>query len=296
MEHIGTNIKQISSKKYLCEICDYTTERKSNIQNHLKSAKHLREINSQLFKQISSSKYKCNHCGKKYQTYSGLWKHKNTCKIIDETDDETDEKPIDQTKLIIQLLKQNQELQKSLIELSKEKTITNNTNNSHNKTFNLHVFLNETCKDAMNIGEFVSSIKVELSDLETTGRVGYAEGVSKIILKNLKCLNQHDRPIHCSDPKREILYIKTDDEWFKETDDKPILTKAIKCIANENIKQINEFKKLYPDCSASDSKKNDLYLKIVSNAMSGSTKEESNKNINKIISNVVRSVVIDKND
>jgi hypothetical protein len=146
----------------------------------------------------------------------------------------------------------------------------------------------------MNIGDFVSSIKPQLEDLEATGRLGYVEGISNIILNNLKTLQIHDRPIHCSDQKREVIYIKDNDEWTKEDDNKPILTKAIKVIANENIKNIKEWRNEYPDCTSADSKKNNLYLKIVSNSMSGTSAEESSKNINKIISNVAKQVVIDK--
>jgi hypothetical protein len=173
---------------------------------------------------------------------------------------------------------------------------TNNTNitNSHNKTFNLQVFLNETCKDAMNISDFVSSIKLNLDDLEHTGRQGYVQGITNIVLKNLNNVEHHMRPLHCSDLKREVLYIKENNEWTKESEEKPILTKAIKTIANENIKQIKTWRNKYPDCSDVDSKKNNLYLKIVSNSMNGLTKEEGDKNINKIISNVVKEVTIDK--
>jgi hypothetical protein len=198
------------------------------------------------------------------------------------------------TNLIIELLKQNQELQKSLIELSKEKSITNN-NITNNKTFNLHVYLNEDCKDALNINDFVSSIKVELEDLEETGRLGYVEGVSRIINRNLGDLDQNKRPIQCSDLKREVLYIKNDDQWTKEGDEiKPILKKAIKEVANENIKQISQWRKKYPDCTASNSRKNDQYLQIVSNAMAGMNAEEHVKNVNKIISNVAKETVIEK--
>jgi hypothetical protein len=146
----------------------------------------------------------------------------------------------------------------------------------------------------MNINDFVSSIKPQLEDLEATGRLGYVEGISNIILNNLKTLQIHNRPIHCSDQKREVIYIKDNDEWTKEEDDKPILTKAIKVIANENIKIIREWRNEYPVCVNADSKKNNLYLKIVSNSMSGGSAEESSKNINKIISNVAKQVVIDK--
>ena len=154
--------------------------------------------------------------------------------------------------------------------------------------------MNEECKDALNISEFVSSIKVELEDLEATGRLGYVEGVSRIMNKNLKELDINKRPIHCSDLKREVLYIKNNDEWTKEEEEKPILKKAIKQVAFENIKKIGEWKQKHPGCTDSDSRKNDLYLNIVGNAMSGSTTEEQVKNINKIISKVAKDAVIDK--
>jgi len=136
--------------------------------------------------------------------------------------------------------------------------------------------------------------QIELDDLENTGRTNYIEGISNIVIKNLNKLEQHMRPLHCSDLKREVLYIKDNNEWTKETETKPILTKAIKTIANQNIKQISKWKDNYPDCTQSDSKKNDLYLKIVSNSMNGLTKEEGEKNINKIINNVAKNVVIEK--
>jgi len=191
-------------------------------------------------------------------------------------------------------------VQNKLIELSMEKSVTNNNtnnNNCHNTTnnaFNLNFFLNETCKDAMNISDFVSSIKLSLDDLENTGRHGYIEGISNIIVKNLSNLEQCFRPVHCSDQKREVIYIKDNDKWEKETEDKPILTKAIKTIANENIKQIKHWRDKHPDCTDADSKKNNLYLKIVSNSMNGLTKEEGDRNINKIISNVAKETVIHK--
>jgi hypothetical protein len=135
---------------------------------------------------------------------------------------------------------------------------------------------------------------MELDDLEHVGRTGYIQGISNILIKNLNNIEQHLRPLHCSDFKREILYIKDNNKWTKDTENKPILTNAIKLIANQNIKQINKWVQQYPDCVKSHSKKNDLYLKIVSNSMNGSTKEESDKNINKIISNVAKNVIINK--
>jgi len=260
-------------------------------------------------------------CGKNYKDNSGLWRHKKTCSTTNNannnnnnnkkmTDNQLvtndDNKPPDFSdkeiiKLLIHectefknlILDQN----KTIMELSKNSlNITNNNTNtnSHNKTFNLQFFLNEECKDALNISEFVSSIKVELEDLETTGRLGYVEGVSKIMNKNLKKLDVSKRPIHCSDLKREIVYIKNDDQWTKEDDAKPILKKAIKQVAFENIKLIGEWRNKHPGCMESDSRKNDLYLKIVGNAMSGLTTEEQISNINKIVSRVAKEAVIDK--
>jgi len=301
-----------------CEICNYNTCRKKDFNKHLLTSKHISNAKQSIYAvkndkycqplqpTYQDKKYECL-CGKTYVDNSGLWRHKKKCtpnkedkklnipKIIEPKIEDKMPEKFDKEMLIIQLLKQNQELQQSLIELSKKSiNITNNTNNSHNKTFNLQFFLNEECKDALNISEFVSSIKVELEDLEATGRLGYVEGVSRIMNKNLKELDVNKRPIHCSDSKREILYIKNDDQWIKEEETKPILKKAIKQVAYENIKQISEWKKKYPDCTDSESRKNDLYLKIVGNSMSGLTTEEQLKNYEKIISRVAKESVIDK--
>ena len=289
---------KIFDKKFTCEYCDFKCSKKGDFKRHLDTLKH---TNQQNVTMLTSLQIKCE-CGKIYKERTGLWRHKQKC-IIKQNKYESDNinseilidsNTTDKDALIIQLLKQNGELQKSLIELSKEKTVTNNTSNNNNKTFNLNFFLNETCKDALNIQDFVSSIHLSLEDLENTGRQGYIEGISNIILKNLNNLEHYKRPIHCSDSKREILYIKDNNKWEKECENKPILTKAIKMIANENIKQIKGWKDKYPDCTNSDSNKNNLYLKIVSNSMNGSTQEESHKNINKIINNVAKDTIIQK--
>jgi len=302
MAMFSNDFQPISSSKFYCKFCDYNTSKKSNYEEHLLTLKHKKSMigndNSSNSSHLNSNieiKYFCNNCNKKYKDYSGLWRHKKKCnisKIEDISHEELSDK-----ELMMMIVKQNSQLL-DVIKNGTHNTIssnnTNSNNNSHNKTFNLQFFLNETCKDAINISDFVSSIKPQLADLENTGRVGYVEGISNIILNNLNNLNNHERPLHCSDQKREVIYIKDNNEWIKENDDKPILTKAIKVIANENIKNISEWRKLNPDCTDSDSKKNHLYLKIVSNAMSGSSAEETNKNINKIISNVAKEVTIDK--
>lgn len=272
-------------------------------------------------------------CGKTYNDNSGLWRHKKKCQSIishkqqyeeyikqtqvthvTHVTDATQATVVTQAEQSIQfipvvttcdnsdkelikfLIKENAEFKNLILEiLNKDKSyITNNHITNSNNTFNLQFFLNEQCKDALNIDEFVETIKIQLTDLEATGRLGYVEGVSRIINKNLNGLDKFKRPIHCSDIKRETLYIKNNNEWTKEDSDKLMLTRAIKQVANKNIRQICEWKKEHPDCTDSESKKNDLFLKIVSNSMSGLTSEEQCKNYEKIISNVAKEVIIEK--
>jgi len=293
-------------KDFTCEKCDFKSSNKNDYNRHLLTKKH----NSQCLAMEKTQKnsYICE-CGKQYMDNSGLWRHKNKSKCNNkkdtsesESDDDSDIiKSKNNEELVAYLIKENAEFKqllieqnKQMIEMCKNAGNNNNTTNSHNKSFNLQFFLNETCKDALNISDFVKSIKPSLEDLETTGRLGYVEGVSNIILKNLITLDSNMRPIHCTDIKREVLYVKDNDEWIKEQDEKPVLTKAIKLIANENIKNISEWRTSHPGCTASDSRKNDLYLKIVSNAMSGSSSDDTCKNINKIICNVSKKVIIDR--
>ena len=167
-------------------------------------------------------------------------------------------------------------------------------NNSNNKTFNLHLFLNETCKDAMNIMDFVDSIKFQLSDLESVGEFGYINGLSKIIIRNLKALDENMRPVHCSDLKREKLFVKDAGKWEKECADNKILKNAIKYIAHKNVKMIPAFREKYPDCIYSDSRKSDQYNRLIIEAMGGDGDDEDSKS-NKIISKIAKEIVIDKN-
>ncbi len=291
--------------KFYCKTCDYGTSKKSSFDNHFKSKKHNFNVSATNGNNImpklcpNVKTYICDNCGKNFKDRSGLWRHRKKCS----DNQSVNELGLTNNELINILIQQNQKLM-NIVEQGTNNTTNNNnnnTNNSHNttnnvdaKTFNLNFFLNETCKDAMNISEFVSTIKVNLNDLENTGKQGYIQGISNIILKNLNELEQSFRPIHCSDSKREVFYIKENDEWQKEYEEKPLLTKAIKVIANENIKQIKHWINKYPDCTDPDSKKNNTYLKIVSNSMNGLTEEEGNKNINKIISNIAKEATIDK--
>jgi hypothetical protein len=308
METLGyKKVGKVAQQSFYCDICDYICSKKYNFDKHLLTAKHLKvtkrrqkvaKSSNTIEDDVKQSNFICETCDKEYSSRNGLWKHKKTY----HNNDKQSKDDISDKELIMMLINENSEFKNIMMKVVENgacnfvNNTTNNTHiNSHNKAFNLNFFLNETCKDAMNISDFVNSIKLNLEDLENTGRTSYIEGVTNIILKNLNNIEQHLRPLHCSDSKREILYVKDNNKWEKETNDKPILTKAIKVIANENIKQIKNWTEKHPDCTLSNSRKNDLYLKIVSNSMNGLTQEEGKKNINKIISNVAKEIVIQKN-
>jgi len=229
-------------------------------------------------------------CGKSYLHRQGLWKHKKTCEhtLFLKKEDSNDK-----DELINYLIKENSELKNMVLDVCKNmQTVNFNTNtNSYNKTFNLQIFLNEQCKDAMNIMDFVESLKIQLTDLENVGKVGFIDGISNIIIKNLKAMEITQRPVHCSDSKREILYIKDEDKWEKENEEKIKLKKAIKYIAHKNCKLITEWKEKYPECIYSHSKKSDEYNKIILESM-GCGQEDSNEN--KIIKKIAKEVLIDK--
>lgn len=306
MEILETNFTPNYSQLF-CKKCDFKCFKVNDWKRHVETKKHRYRHDGNVLETLETNftpHHACN-CGKKYKTHSGLWKHKKLCKNEETSgvkllQTEFDKKDKDEIIMMLvkqncQLIKETSECKNIMMEIIKNGTHnTTTTTNSNNKTFNLQFFLNEKCKDALNIEDFVSSVKLSLDDLEYTGRKGYIEGITNIIIKNLKSIEEYKRPIHCSDFKREILYIKDNDTWKKENEGKPVLTKAIKEIANENIKQINKWKRVNPECMNSESKKNNLYLKIVSNSMSGIDKEESDKNINKIISNVAKEVIINK--
>jgi hypothetical protein len=227
-------------------------------------------------------------------------------KLINQNNDmqklilEQNTKMTDQNAKIIELI--STQVQGNNAVTKNTKHITNNTvnnNNNNNNTtnnnnFNLQIFLNETCKDALNLTDFVSSLQVKLKDLEETAKLGYTNGVSRIFINGLNDLEENMRPIHCSDLKRETLYIKNDDKWTKEGSDKSAITKAIKKVSNKNIQQIFEWQKKYPEYKDPESKQNDKYLEMLSGAMGGSTDEEQFNNLDKIIRNITKEVVINK--
>jgi hypothetical protein len=290
-----------NSKKlieYLCGKCDFVTCNKNDYNRHIKTKKHISN-DSQCFSMVKTQKnsYECI-CGKKYMDNSGLWRHKKKCNIDIISDTDKDE-TVDKDQLILMLVKQNSELIKEtsefknmMMEVIKNGTHNTTHMNSHNKTFNLQFFLNETCKDAMNIMDFVDSVKLQLSDLENVGKIGYVEGISSIIVKNLNSLDETKRPVHCTDAKREVMYIKDEDKWEKENENKQKMRKVIKHIAHKNSKLLTDFKNKHPDCVKSESRYSDKYDKLVIEAMGGKGDNDLEKE-DKIIKNIAKQVTID---
>jgi hypothetical protein len=296
MELFGINIKQKLSKKYCCENCDYVTDRKSNFENHLLSAKHQMELNGINIKQELSNNFCCDKCSKIYQTQSGLWKHTKKCIVTTVTDSNADS--FDKDQLILMLIKENSEFKTMMMEqqttmLKVIENGTHNTTNSHNKSFNLQFFLNETCKDAMNIMDFVDSIKLQLCDLENFEKVGYINGISSIIVKNLNLLDETRRPVHCTDTKREVLYVKDEDKWQKEHENKPKIRKMIKHVTHKNTKLFKDFKEKYPGCEKSESKYSNTYDKLIVEAFGGKGDNYEEKE-DKIIKNILKEIKIEK--
>jgi len=303
-----------NAEKIECQNCSFICYKQSNYDKHLLTAKHKNRtiLNNLEQKMPKNAKqlFLCD-CGKKYTARNSFWYHKQKCNITQENMDENiDEIKADLTdsNVILHILKQNDEFKQliveqnktileqnsKLIEICKQGT-TNNINNvnSHNKTFNLNVFLNETCKDAMNIMDFVDSLKLQVADLESVGKLGFVEGISNIIVKNLKAMDIHKRPVHCSDSKREVMYIKDQNKWEKEDEEKKKLRKAIKRIACKNQRLIPVFKEAHPDCIKAASKFSDQYNKMIIESMGGSGNEDFD-NENKIIKKIAKEVTIDK--
>jgi hypothetical protein len=293
IEHKNNAFSAKTSNHYFCEYCNYITSRKHNYKVHIESIKHK---NNALVTKTSQT-YVCAICNKSYGDRAGLWRHKKKCNTINTNIEkhETSDK-----HLIMMLLKQNSEIIKENSELRKEQSdikevileivkssnINNshNTINSHNKAFNLQFFLNETCKNAMNITDFVDSIRVQLSDFMSMGEIGYVEGISNIIVKNLNSLDETIRPIHCTDKKRETFYVKDQNIWEKEDNEKKKLKNMIKSISYKNEKLMKTYKEMYPDYNDPDSHRSDHYSKIMVEAMD--CKEENREKIIKNISKV----------
>jgi len=292
-------LEGMTELKYFCSLCNFKCYQKCDWDRHILRKKHIaNESNQNSLNENMSFDFACI-CGKQFKTNSGLWKHqsKGACSTNQIKNNHSTDNDINNTKLIEYLMKENKEIKEMILEIVKNSThntIHNTTNtNSHNKAFNLNFFLNETCKDAMNIMDFVDSIKLQLSDLEKMGEVGYTQGISNIITTNLKALDITQRPVHCTDKKRGIMYIKDENKWEKEDDEKTKLRNLIIRVSNKNIKLLPQFREKYPDYKVSTSRTSDKYDKIVLEAMGGGGDNDKEKT-EKIIQNISKCVVIDK--
>jgi hypothetical protein len=304
---------------FLCKICNFSCSKKGDYNRHLLTAKHQNRIILNKNTSININSYTCENCNKKYNACNSLWYHKKKCikedtflkKEIKEEIQEIKEiqeiqeiQEIKEEKIIITslinenkslkdfMMIQQQEFKDLIVEVCKNNQInnTNNTfnNNSHNKTFNLNVFLNEDCKDAMNITEFANSIVINLEELESIGKLGYVNSITNIIKNKLNLLDIHKRPIHCTDLKREIIYIKDNNVWEKDTTNK--LLKGVAVISKKNCSMIYIFKDKYPDYKNPTSKQSDVYDILCSKIY-----HASDENINKVIKKLLKEITIPKN-
>ena len=294
------------SNKFICYTCDYITSRHSQYDRHIMTLKHQNAskcyINAS--EKVPMDSKITNHqciCGRIYLHDSSYYRHKKKCKVSNNCDNQSinNINIYDASNnIIVELLKQNQEFKTLILELVGKgiQTTTNNTtnNNTTNNKFNLNFFLNEQCKDAMNLIDFVNSLELQLVDLENVGEYGYAKGVSKIIINGLKQLDIFKRPIHCSDIKRDTMYVKDQNAWEKENAKNEKIIKMIKQVAHKNIKQLPEWQEENPEYKDSESIVHEQFLKIVNKSMGGYNEEEDSKNFNKIVKTIAKEVTIDR--
>jgi len=295
------------AKKFRCECCDYSTSKESDYKKHVLTRKHTKLINVNISLIEKTAHYICGVCSKEYKSNVGLWKHKKKCIVgSDEPDDKTPPVLLPDvsvlTNLVLEVVKnntelqkQNQEFQKQMIDVCKQNGPANvyqNNSHSHNKTFNLQFFLNEQCKDAMNIMDFVNSMTLEFADLEDVGKLGYVEGISGIIIKKLNEMDIYKRPIHCSDGKREIMYVHDDNVWEKENSTYDRLRKAIKHVTKKNGDMMIPWSQKHPSCMNIEHRLNDVYLQIMNQCMGG--RESFLDSENKIMKKIAKAVLIEK--
>jgi hypothetical protein len=298
-----------------CEKCNFKCSKKYSWERHILTAKHIKETTETEMEIKNGEKGQTEitcECGKSYKNKSGLWKHQKKCKkhednislTTEEIEEKSEEENPMSTTMILELLKQNNEFKELIIEQNKKilelvntnSSITNNiTNNNttNNTKFNLQIFLNEKCKDAFNISDFINSIDVGFKDFENFGRLGYVGSINNILIRELKGLDVYKRPIHCSDLKREVIHVKDNDTWVKD-EDKKHMKRAIKLIEHKNIKLVPGWLKANPKADDISTKKHEEYMKILDNSMGEMKDEDNERNYEKIIRNVAKEILIDK--
>ena len=294
-------IQEKNSIKYECVQCNFITNKKGNYEQHNLTQKHVNTSHN-----ISTNKnsyVNCEICNfittskKDYKRHISTKKHLNNLKNKDykKNETQTNNTPV-MMEMFMEFVRQNKELQNTVLELAKNQTINNiNSNNTTNNQFNLQLFLNETCKDAMNITDFVNSLQLKLEDFEETGKIGFVEGITRIIIDGLKKVDTTKRPIHCTDIKRETLYVKNNDSWEKDDQNKGRLKQAVNQVARMNLCQLPKWQQLNPNSAIIDTVENENYVKYSMAALGGRDNEEETKMVDKIMRNIIKEVVVDKN-
>ena len=290
--------------KFSCEFCDFKCSYSRDYERHVATGKHKKETKDDALDDAKAhTPYFCK-CGKKYKYRQGLWKHQQTCTVKNDEIVSTTYNNEISKDMFMMLLQQNNDFKELIIdqnnkmlELAKTNNFItnniNNTTNNNNQSFNMNIFLNEHCKDALNIGEFVNSLPLTLEDLENTGKVGYVKGITDIVVRGLKEMDIHKRPIHCSDLKREIIYVKDNDVWHKDEDNVKV-KKAIQNIGTRNYRQVKEWIEKYPEAKDINTKRHDQYVQIRLKCTGGSDNNEDDKMQNKIVSSIAKIVHITK--
>ena len=299
------------SKTFYCKSCDYICSKQSEFNKHMVTAKHKMIVNgSKKISKISktnNNEYECV-CGKTYKYDSGYYRHKKVCRSTNiQVDSNThvkehvDDSANNTMTTMMELIRQNQEFKeliveqnKHLLELSQKPTTTNNTINNNNQKFNLNFFLNEQCKDAINMSEFLENMTLDIEDLTETGRLGYVGGISRIFINKLREMDTYKRPLHCTDLKRETLYIRENDEWFKENDSKKKFNDIIAHVANKNCKTIKQWTEEHPNYNKVDTQENIEYVMLCQAMLGGFGEQENRQHRDRIVRNLIKEVIVNK--
>ena len=290
------------AKIFNCETCEYICSKQSDYIKHCATRKHKMMTNDDPKNNNIEPIHVCSHCNKIYKTKQSLWVHKQKCKAPEKEnismvlqDDDVANLPIH--NYIMKLVEQNNEFKQTIMDLTQNQNTTIN-NNIQNKTinntqFNLNVFLQQTCKDALNMSDFIDSLEINTKSLERTGTHGYVHGISKIFMDGLRKLKIQERPIHCTDLKREVLYIKDNNKWEKDEDNKQF-KKALATVVHRNMIQIVKWEEENPETSDPESKNYDFYFEVVRQSLGGGNDEVTARNNEKILKVIAQEVHIDK--
>jgi hypothetical protein len=296
------NLVPNSSKNFTCETCNYNTSRESQFRRHILTAKHQKMTMNGNKVPESSKNYTCK-CGNFYKYRQGLYNHRIKCTFITTEPVKNDMN----AELFLEIIKENQEFKELIMtqnsQINKliereQASITNNNNtntnshntNSNNTQFNIQLFLNETCKNALNFSEFIENIQVSSDDLENNVKLGFVNGISKLIMDNLKQLELTERPIHCTDAKRDTIYIKEEDQWEKDAS-KVVLEKGIQEITRKNMCKLSEWREDNPEYQDMESELGEQSILMQQNSMAGVKRDEFYP---KIIKNIAKETILDK--